>query len=325
MPVARRVPLHRLAVLGLAVAVAGEVSTFFMGRAWALGCARALTGIGSGTVLAVTSTYVALSTNPNRVMGLGLTIANLVFFAAFLLAPRLLVTFGPRGLFIGIAFCVAASAATVPRIPRLPTTSPAPTGESRRSALDRAKVAALSLGLLTLNVGLGAMWSFAERIGRETGLSLEQTGAVLAACPIAMTAGSAVAGLIGNRFGNRRPLLLGCIACGIACYGATMAAGLWTYAAALMIFNFCYLLIGPFALAGVPSALDPSGRLAAAANGLMWLGYSAGVAAGGFIADRTSVKFIGAFALCGCVAAACMFGYAAGAPNPRQRHPSKGG
>jgi hypothetical protein len=83
-----------------------------------------------------------------------------------------------------------------------------------------------------------------------------------------------------------------------------------------MIFNFCYLLIGPFALAGVPSTLDPSGRLAATANGLMWLAYSAGVAAGGFIADLSSVKIIGAFAMCGCVVAAGTLAYAAG---PRTR------
>jgi predicted MFS family arabinose efflux permease len=195
---------------------------------------------------------------------------------------------------------------------RLPTSTPTPRAESARAALDWNRVAALSVGLVALNLGLGAMWSFAERVGHEIGLSADQTGAVLAACPIAMIAGSGIAGLMGDRFGNRWPLLIACLVCGIACYGTTISTGLPTYAAGLMIFNFCYLLIGPFALAGVPSTLDPSGRLAATANGLMWLAYSAGVAAGGFIADLSSVKIIGAFAMCGCVVAAGTLAYAAG-------------
>ena len=320
LSVARRFSLHRLTIVGLAIAVAGEASTFFIGHVWALGCARALTGIGSGIVLAATSTYVAITTNPNRVMGLGLTIANLLFFAVFLVTPRVLLTVGPRGLFVALALGVAASAATVPHVLQLPTSAPAPRGDSGRWAVDRTKVAALSLGLVALNLGLGAMWSFAERIGHEIGLNSEQTGAVLAACPIAMIAGSGIAGLMGDRFGNRWPLIIGCVFCGIACNGTTISTGLPTYAGGLMIFNFCYLLIGPFALAGVPSTLDPSGRLAATANGFMWLAYSAGVAAGGFIADLSSVKIIGAFALCGCAVAAGTFAYAAG-PRAGTRNP----
>jgi predicted MFS family arabinose efflux permease len=315
MPAARRIPLHRMAVVGLAVAVAGEASTFFISEIGALVSARVLTGIGSGMVLAATSTSVAVATNPNRVMGLGLTIANLLFFAVFLFTPRVLLSLGPRGIFISVALYVAVSAVAVPHLSRLPAGAPPLEDERGRTVLDKTKVAALAVGLLSLNIGLGAMWSFAERIGREIGLSSQQTGSVLAACSIAMIAGSATAGLMGNRFGDRRPLLLGCIVCGIACYGTTISTGLTSYAAGLVIFNFCYLLIGPFALAGVPSTLDPSGRLAAAANGLMWLAYSAGVAAGGFIADRASVKVIGVFAFCGCVVAAGTFACAA---RPRQ-------
>jgi len=315
IPAARRIPLHRIAVVGLAVAVAGETSTSLIGHLWALGIARAVTGIGSGMVLAATSTSVAVATNPNRVMGLGLTIANLLFFAVFLITPRVLFDFGPRGFFISAALYIAVSAATVRRISRLPTNAPPPERDSGRTAFDGTKVAALALGLLSLNIGLGAMWSFAEQIGREIGLSSEQTGSVLAACPIAMIAGSATAGLMGDRFGDRWPLLIGCIVCGIACYGTTISTSLPSYAVGLLIFNFCYLLVGPFALAGVPSTLDPSGRLAAAANGLMWLAYSAGVAAGGFIADRASVKVIGTFALCGCVVAAGTFALAACPPS----------
>jgi hypothetical protein len=90
-----------------------------------------------------------------------------------------------------------------------------------------------------------------------------------------------------------------------------VASGASGYSTGLFAFNFCYLMLGSFALAGVPLSLDPSGRLAAAANGIMWFAYSGGVAAGGIIADRASVKSIGTFALCGCVFASGAFFYAA--------------
>jgi MFS family permease len=203
IPAAGTASLHRIAIVGLAIALVGEASTFFIGNLWALGFVRALTGIGSGMVLAATSTSVAVTTNPNRVMGLGLTFANLLFFAIFLITPRMILALGPRSLFISMALYIAASGATVPHFPRLPTSALPPAGEARRPTLARTEVAALALALLSLNIGLGAMWSFAERTGREIGLSSGQIGSALAACSMAIIAGSAVAGLMEDRFGNR--------------------------------------------------------------------------------------------------------------------------
>ena len=311
VPATRRIALHRLTIAGLVLAGLGEISTAAARPLWGIGFVRTMTGIGCGLVLAATSTSVARSTNPNRVMGLGQMFANLLFLAVFVLTPRVLLKFGFIGFFISLGIYVAASASTIPHISRLQSGDRPSFRAGGRATLGGIKVGALALGLLSLNVGLGAMWSFAERIGREIGLDAEQVGSVLAVSSIAMIAGSATAGCMGDRFGDRWPLLIGSVACGLACYATTISAGLPGYAAGLFLFNFCYLMLGPFALAGVPSALDPSGRLAAAASGIMWLSYSAGVAAGGLIADRASVKAIGLFALCGCVLAAGAFFYAA--------------
>jgi MFS family permease len=179
-------------------------------------------------------------------------------------------------------------------------------------------VAILALGIVALNVGLGAEWSFAERIGREIGLGAEQTGYVLSACTIAMIAGSATAGLMGNRFGYRRPLVVGSLVCGLACYCTATATGLVEYAIGSLTYNFCYLMLGPFTVVGVPSTLDSSGRLAAAAGGLMWLAYAVGVTAGGLIADTASIKSIGTMALTACILAATAFARVSGS-NASQR------
>jgi predicted MFS family arabinose efflux permease len=319
VPAMQKIGLRRLALIGIALAVAGEITTSAVSNLWILGAARVTTGIGSGAVLAATTTSVARAVNPDRVMGLGLTLANALFFVLFLVTPDVVSKLGYQGLFLILAACLALAGLPSRGLPQSPSAGhESPSGNSRRSsALDWTRVASLACGLIFLNAGLGAMWSFAERIGRGIGLEAAQIGTVLSACPIAMSAGSATAGLMGNRFGHRWPLLIGSLICGLACYRTTVSTGLSGYAIGLLIFNFCYLLLGPFALAGVPSTLDASGRLAAAANGLMWLAYSVGIAAGGLIADSASVRAIGTFALVGCTVAAGSFTYAA---RPGQRH-----
>jgi predicted MFS family arabinose efflux permease len=313
---AGKIALRSIAIIGTILAITGQILTATVEPFWALGSVRILAGIGSGMVLAAASTAVALGANPNRVMGLGLTVANLLFLAAFFVTPQIVLRFGFRGLFVSLACYVAASSVSISRL-HGSRPSQRPFGEIPvQSAFNRPRVAMLLVGLLSLNIGLGAIWSFAERIGRGIGLDSAHIGSVFAACPLAMIAGSATAGLLGNKFGNRWPLSIAAFTCGVACYGTALSTSLAGYTVGLLAFNFCYLMLGPFALAGVPSDLDPSGRLAAVANGTMWLAYSVGVAAGGLIAESTSVSTIGVFALCGCITAAAAFAYAAGSGAP---------
>jgi hypothetical protein len=221
VPVTHRIALHQLTIVGLAVAVIGEILTMAVASLWALVLLRVVAAIGCGMVLAATSTSIALSKSPNRAMGLGMMLANVLFLAVFLLTPRVLREFGPSGFFVSLGFYIAASAVTIPHISRLQSDNQSTILAEGRVPLDRNKVAALAIGLVSLNIGLGAMWSFAERIGREIGIASQQIGSVLASSSVAMIAGSAAAGWMGGRFGNRWPLLLGSVACGLSCYATS--------------------------------------------------------------------------------------------------------
>jgi predicted MFS family arabinose efflux permease len=310
-PVIGRIPLNWLALAGIALAVAGEIATACVSSLWVLSASRAVTGVGSGVALAAVTSSVALAPNPDRAMGLGLTLTSLLFFILFLITPQILAKLGYRGLFVILAVCLAAVSLTTRHLPQSSpsTDEPRSTNGSPGTRLDPARVAVLALGIFALNLGLGAQWSFAERIGRDIGLDAEQTGDVLSACTIAMIGGSATAGLMGDRFGYRWPLVIGSVACGIACYCTAASTDLVGYALGSLTYNFCYLMLGPFSIVGVPSTLDASGRLAAAAGGLMWLAYSIGVTAGGLIADSVSIKAIGILALAACFLAAAAFAW----------------
>ena len=310
-PVLGRIPLRWCALAGIGLAVVGEGSTALTANTWLLSSARMMTGIGSGAVLAATTAIIATGAAPDAVMGLGLTFANVVFFALFLLTPRVLTAFDYQGLFVMLALFVLLAGASLPWLPGPRRRQPVAKDVSPESTIDRPRAIILVGGVLLLNVGLGAVWSFAERMGHQIGLSGQHIGEILSGCSIAMTAGSFGAGLVGDRFGHQGPLVVGSILCGIGCYATAMATGPTGYTAGLLVYNFCYLMIGPFVIVGVPSRLDASGRLAAAVGGFMWLAYAAGVSAGGLITDHASIKGIGTFALGGCLVAALAFFYVA--------------
>ena len=313
VPVMERIQLRRLALAGIALAVAGEVSTASVSELWVLVAMRVGTGIGSGIVLATVTATVALVPNPDRTMGWGLTLTSLLFFVLFFFTPQLLGTFGYRGLFVVLAACLAAVSLTLRDLPQTPLTvdhgSSRNGGGSSVIPLNRARVALLALGIFALNLGLGAEWSFAERIGRGIGLDAEHTADILSLCTIAMIGGSAAAGFMGDRFGYRWPVVVGSVVCGIACYSTAASTSVVGFTLGSLTYNFCYLMLGPITVVGVPSTLDTSGRLAAAAGGLMWLAYSIGVTAGGLVADGASVKAIGTLALTACLLAAAAFGW----------------
>jgi predicted MFS family arabinose efflux permease len=309
-PVMRRMPLERLALMGIVLAVVGEAATAFVRNLWVLGAWRVATGVGSGAALAAVTTSVALAPNPDRTMGLGLTLTSLLFFILFFGTPQIIASLGYQGLFLTLGACIALMGLAALWIPRaLPVPEESSRHGSCTTRLDRARVATLALAIFALNLGLGAEWSFAERIGRGIGLDALQTGEVLSACTIAMICGSAAAGFMGNRFGYRWPLVVGSVACGIACYCTAASNSLVGYALGSLIYNFFYLMLGPFSIVGVPSTLDASGRLAAAAGGLMWLSYSIGVTAGGLITENANVNAIGTLALTACLAAAAAFAW----------------
>jgi predicted MFS family arabinose efflux permease len=316
-PVMSRVALDKVALVGLILVVAGELATAVLGNLGAVSVTRVLTGIGSGAVIAATTTSVSISPSPDRIMGLGLTVTNVLALLVYLVVPGVLERFGYRGLFVGAAVCVAVSGFAV----RYLGTSSPPGGSQHDATLpkvqvDRRTVAFLAVGLLLFNVAQGSTWGFAERIGTSIGLSAQRIGQVLSACPIAMSAGSAAAGLIGQRLGYRWPLFIGTVVCGVACYYTAVATNIATYASGLFVFNFSALMLFPYATVGVPSTLDPTGRLATAATGFAWLAYSCGVTTGGLVADYASIHAIGTLALGVCIVAAVAFAYVAG---PRQQ------
>jgi MFS family permease len=304
-PLLGRFSSARVVSGGLLLAAACECVSGFLGEFHALVIARCATGIGCGLVFGTTVAVVSTTETPDRLMGLGQSLANALFLVLFLALPDLLASYGFRGLFVGLGILVASTAFAARFLPSHSGQTPDSVAAGPRAAA--AVVGSYCLGLVLLNLGLGALWGFVERIGLKVGLSSQQTGLALSACTVAMIGGSLAAGCLADRSGRRLPVLVATSICGIASYATAIAPSIPVYLAGLFLYGLAYLFLGPYLIVGVSSQLDPSGRLAAAAGGTMWLSYAAGLTAGGIISDTVSLQSIGVFAGLTSATAAVLF------------------
>ena len=305
-PMLDRSDRGKLAIFGALIAAGGEVgSGFVSGFALQLPL-RALTGVGCGLIFGAAAAATVSTENPDRSFGIGQAIMNLLFFCLYLATPHALELAQHRGLFLLLA-CIFLILTPIFRALPNADNEVLFANEVHRT-LNSEAVILLVMATVLLNSGLGALWGYVERIGiSQVGLTIEQVASVLSSTTLAMIAGSLAAGWLGAKYGRGRPMFVASVCCAIAALAVANATTVAVYLIALLFYNFAYLFLGPYIFAGVSSVIDPSGRLASAMVGVMFLSYSAGIASGGFITEQIGLSGIGWFAFLGCLISAPMY------------------
>lgn len=297
--------LSRLAVGGALLAAAAELLTLAADAGPALFAARITVGVGCGAVYAAVCAIAAGTGQPDRVFAAGTALMNGGFLVLFAVLPHVSAALGPQAVFPALGLLLACFAPFLGRLP--PSPGLAAETEGQRSRAAPAAVVSHFAGLVCLNLGLGATWGFAERMGLDAGATPVEVGNILSASMLPMIGGCLLATVLGARYGRTLPVLVASLCCAISAFGMAAGLSVAVYTASVMLYGAAYLFVGPYVISGIPSALDPSGRLAAAAGGTMWLSYSLGLTAGGLIVDLASTRGIGWLALVGCSAAAPLF------------------
>ncbi len=296
----------KTAMCGAILAAVCEVLTGFVDTLIILFPLRIFVGIGCGLVFGSICAAAASTDNPDRNFGWAQAVMNLLFMLLFILLPYTLNLELHRGLFVSLGIILLL---TTPFYRSLPdSNTEMASQESSESKANTALIAMLIIATVLLNIGLGALWGFVERIGSDNvGLSSEMIGKVLSMATLFMIGGSLFAAWLGVRIGRAIPMATASVICAVAAVLVTNADTLMIYAGGLFLYNAAYLFLGPYIIAGSASALDPSGRLASAMGGIMFFSYSVGIGTGGFIADIISLAGIGLLALFTCLIAAPLF------------------
>jgi predicted MFS family arabinose efflux permease len=290
----------RTALVGVALAVAGQAFSATTDIYGELVIGRFVAGAGEGLLMAAGSAAVAASVDPDRLF------ARITFVGGFLVAPVLFALpratepYGPAGAFATLSAVSVLFAAFLVWLP------PPRAGEESMPTLRGAPnfwlALPIMLSLFVLETGQGAVWAFTAPVGEAAGLSPEGVGDTLSVTTVVGLSGAAFAMWLGTRYGRMLPLIVG-IALNVgASLGLLLVREPFAFVAFNLLWVTAFLFVTPYIM-GALAALDDLGRWTAAGAGFYTLGDAFAPWVGGLVLGRGSFGMLALLALgTGCVA-----------------------
>ena len=179
------------------------------------------------------------------------------------------------------------------------------TGHQRQRSHSVSRVL-VPLGLATCLSVFGDLTLYAVLATQRdaVGLSQGSVGVMLGVNRLIRIPGNPLAGMLLDRLGRRRPLILGLLLGVLSTASCALVRGFWPFLASRLAWGIAWTLIN---VGGLAMVLDVStqanrGRLSGLYNAWEWMGYTLGPLAGGFLVD--AIRFRPALLACAGLAAA---------------------
>lgn len=276
-----RFNLKHVSLIGMICLLIGNGGAVFASEFQSLIVTRGIAGIGKGLVIAAIFSLAARTQNPTKsfaiINGAYTALATIIY----LTLPVPIKANGATGAFAALFVVVLFGALFLYWVP-----STRAVDQLKATATEDPKLAVSLSGFLVLIALIfmwaanGSIWTYVERLGQSTGLSLQQVGTTLSIAAAVAILGPITAHYVHDRFGFRKPIMIGATlkigAALILCNWMTPQA----FIVAAPLFVLAALFIVPY-LMSLMSLADPTGRLAAAAGGLLTAGSSLGAYLGG--------------------------------------------
>lgn len=259
-----------LVVLANVVAMFPIVQTLVVGRL--------LSGLAIGALYSAVAGTAARRMDAQRVFAVMQGSVMLVSSGLYSISASIVGRYGPAGIFGLIAGLGVATA----MVALLGFSDSTPEATQVAHASNAMKLAPLlgCLGLGSIGIGAGTLWTYIFTIGNGLGFATHTIGTVLGvAGPIALL-GPVAAHTLGERAGLLLPLLIGLLVV-VVDYFFTVNAGspvLFGISSAVLGTGAAFCM--PYATALV-SRLDSSGRFASAMPAFILVGAASGPAIGG--------------------------------------------
>ncbi len=277
----------------------------------ALMASRILAGVGAGALLASCNAAAAATPQPDRTFAAMSVLQGVVYAILLGALPYPTEIWGKAGIFTAMA---GLSLVAIPMMRGLPRVASVGVVSRRGLPPNRARGAAVLVGILVVAVPAMGMWTLAERIGVRTGLSDTEVGAVLGVTNLFGLLGAGLAVWLGTRFGRVAPVLAGLFVMTASTVALSLTSHVGVYSAAQFLWAVSFLFVTPYVL-GVAAALDPAGRWSAAAAGVAALGAAMGPAVATALLDAP--RALAALNAAAGVLAAVLVGFALrGSPAP---------
>jgi predicted MFS family arabinose efflux permease len=247
---------------------------------WVLAILRLAAGSAAGAVYA--AALLLLSRGDDSVRSFSLMIfasvvANAIVLAVF---PALGQRWGPAALFIAIALVLSVTFPLVRRLPDASSRGQGPSPDSRIRGTIPALSALCLVAVAFFYVAIGSYWTYAERMGLESGLPSSAVHALLSIGVLLSAAGCLLAFWLSQRVGQSRPLLvaLGLLAVTLMLHAAIPQPSM--YIITLGVLQLSWNFVDIFQL-GTLAVIDPTGRAGALVPAAQGAALAIGPTAGG--------------------------------------------
>ena len=263
---------------------------------------RLVAGLGGAMVVASGTAAAASSARPARAFAIITITSNLLLAAE----PAVLewLAFGPYGLKGGFLALAIITAALMPvMIWLIPPRKEDQPGASKsiwnamQQAPNRALALAAMVALFIYETGQGGIWTYMAEIGTRSGLADQGVANGLSMGALVGLLGALLAIWMGERFGNKWPIVLGIGINVIAAVLLAYSSSPEQFVALTAVWYGAYYFVIPYVL-GLMAQLDKLGRWAVAADAMWWMGDAAGPPVAGMIMERSGMELLALFPAC---------------------------
>lgn len=267
-----RVDWRHVVAAGLGAAVVGNIGSA-VALSHSLALFRFISGLGEGTIISISFTFVGLTRRTER--NVALYLVSLLTYGAFTLwqLPTILDICGFEGLFGAFAALSALAAFTLSHVPRAYVAQEMDNPEACQ--LSRGLLAVALAGVLAYNLAQGIAWAVLFLVGIGAGMAEQQVADSLFLSQIVAVAGALASVFLATRL-NRN----GAIAFGILLGAASIALLLGRPSVLLFTlgvcgFNALWNFVLPFILGRICD-FDTSGRMMSLAIAMQMTGLGGG-------------------------------------------------
>jgi MFS family permease len=301
-PRVARLSARTIGIVASCLVVAAQGVSALTGFYPLLLAARLAAGFGFGLMNCAVNLAAGRTGAPTRAISAGIALQTLLFAAVNIGLPRIGVSAGIDGMFVGLALLSAALGVGALLLPAERGAAPSAAPDAKTARIDAQGFMVLA-AMALFTFGSMAIWPFMERTAHAIGMSAVEFGRYQSFATLMSAAGSFTLMLVAAHLRRSLALATSLLVCGAAAALLTTTHQAPMLGLALVLYNVSWFITYAL-LVGLAFAVDSSGRLAVTASGTWLLFQSAGSLAAGMIAQAFGgYSPIGPLGLIACVVA----------------------
>ena len=271
---ASRINWKKLTLIGLLIAIVGNLASTLDLSIEAFTAVRALTGVGLGTMISLPFAMLGMTTKKEFNFGSANVLVLVYGALGLFLIPTALANIGLDGIFVFLAIFCALGLLTIPSLPNGAEDNNAENEDGSDPYSSITKYMALG-GVLLFDTAIGAVWAYIFLVGTQGGIGEQTVANILTFSQFLGILGSLLVVYLAGRVGRGGPFGAAIFFCAAGIGILLFEVNFLFYSAAIYIFNFWWNLVQPYIMATL-SAFNDRSKTVIRGSCMQMLGFAIG-------------------------------------------------